>query len=400
MLFIWIVLGTGLLACASNAPNLTPEHAYISPTFESANQIPNPNLVAERATVKIEIATIEGEYISNGVIVGDGHFVITYAPGIFDTSSRVVVTHVGSEVVTAGSIIYIDEIFGLALIRVTDDLGIPVEISQNMPNLGEGLIIGDFLTIREESLAVTRRSTVAGFEFEGLVIRFDGIVGSGSVGGPALNSNGELVGIVTHGLGEGESGSLFSTESFKNGLAENLVKYNETVTANASRYELDLIGIPAHVTKPSDWHILSGFGYFDIRAPGPSGNAENPPFSEYKVTGIINIDSSDGETSEEILERAVAEFGEDFKRVPELVIPVKNGFDKCVLLMTVEEYARTAFERRGYVIPGGWVSDPGVYTGLCTGISKNQRVIIFAESHDVDDIINVDGLLKNIYLVQ
>ena len=118
------------------------------------------------------------------------------------------------------------------------------------------------------------------------------------------------------------------------------------------------------------------------------------------MAGIINADSTDGETSEEVLERLVAEFGEGFKLVPEFVIPDKNGFDKCVLLMTVEEYARTAFERRGYVIPGGWVSDPGVYTGLCTGISKNQRVIIFAESHDVDDIINVDGLLKNIYLVR
>ena len=398
---IWVIVGTALLACSIDTPNLAPKAGDTSQAkSETINKITNPRLLVKESTVKITISTAEDEYINSGVIVGDGHFVVTYAPVAADSSDRVQVTRVGSPLVTDGSIIYVDEIFDLALIHLTDVVGTPVEISQSMPNLGEELIIGDFIPIRGETLTATRYSTVAGFELDGIIIRFDGILGSGNIGGPALNKKGQLVGIVTHGLGEGESGSLFSPETFKYGLAERLVKYNETITADGSRYGLNLIGIPAHVTKPSGWMMLTSFGYFDIRAPKTSGSSENVLSNGYKILGILNADSSVGETPEAVLNRLITEFGEAFERVSGFVIPTQPGFDKCELLMTINEYSRTAFERRGYVIPGGWVSHPGLYTGLCVGIGKGQRVVAFAESLNVDDIVHGDGLFEKIVLAQ
>ena len=398
---IWVIVGTALLACSIDTPNLAPKTGDTSQAkSETINKITDPYLVVKESTVKITISTAKDEYINSGVIVGDGHFVVTYAPVAADSSDRVQVTRVGSPLVTDGSIIYVDEIFDLALIHLTDVVGTPVEISQSMPNLREELIIGDFIPIRGETLTATRYSKVAGFELDGIIIRFDGIVGSGNIGGPALNKKGQLVGIVTHGLGEGESGSLFSPETFKYGLAEKLVKYNETITSDGSRHWLNLIGIPAHVTKPSDWMMLTGFGYFDIRAPKTSGSSENVLSNGYKVLGILNANSPVGETSEAVLNRLITEFGEAFKRVPGSVIPTQPGFDKCELLMTINEYSRTAFERRGYVIPGGWVSHPGLYTGLCVGIGKGQRVVAFAESLNVDDIVHGDGLFEKIVLAQ
>ena len=398
---IGVIVGAALLACSTDTPNLAPKTGdTFQAKSETINKITNPYLVVKESTVKITISTAKDEYINSGVIVGDGHFVVTYAPVAADSSDRVQVTRVGSTLVTDGSIIYVDEIFDLALIHLTDVVGTPVEISQSMPNLGEELIIGDFIPIRGETLTATRYSKVAGFELDGIIIRFDGIVGSGNIGGPALNKKGQLVGIVTHGLGEGESGALFSPEAFKYGLAEKLVKYNETITSDGSRHWLNLIGIPAHVTKPSDWMMLTGFGYFDIRAPKTSGSSENVLSNGYKVLGILNADSPVGETSEAVLNRLITEFGEAFERVPGSVIPTQPGFDKCELLMTINEYSRTAFERRGYVIPGGWVSHPGLYTGLCVGIGKGQRVVAFAESLNVDDIVHGDGLFEKIVLAQ
>jgi hypothetical protein len=398
---IGVIIGAALLACSVETPGRSPETSATSQEESKiVDQSINPYLVAEETTVKITISTAEGEYISSGVIVGDGHFVVTYAPVAADTSHEVQVTRVDSNLVTGGSIIYVNEIFDLVLIHLTDVLGPPVEISQSMPELGEGLIIGDLLPFGGEALTATKYSTIAGFEFDGLVIRFAGIAGSGNVGGPALNQKGQLIGIVTHGLREGESGSVFTLETFKYGLAEELVKYNETITADGSRYRLNLIGIPAHVTKPSDWMILAGLGYFDIRSPETIDNNQDVLSNGYKVLGILNADSPAEETGEGVLNRLITEFGEAFEQVAEVDIPNPHGFEKCELLMTINEFSQTAFERRGYVIPEGWVSQPGLYTGFCVGIVKGKKIIAFAESYEVDDIVHGNGLFDKISLEQ
>ena len=183
-----VLMGILVLACSSDTQDLIPKTGDISKDeVEIIDGITNPNSVVEESTVRITISTANDEYINSGVIVGDGQFVVTYAPVTVDSPNRVQVARFGSTLVSKGSIIYVDETFDLALIHLTDELGTPVEISQSMPNLGEGLTIGDFIPIRGEALTATRHSTVAGFELDGLVIRFDGIAGSGNIGGPALN---------------------------------------------------------------------------------------------------------------------------------------------------------------------------------------------------------------------
>ena len=146
--------------------------------------------------------------------------------------------------------------------------------------------------------------------------------------------------------------------------------------------------------------MLTGFGYFDIRAPETSGNSQDVLPNGYKVLGIVKADSSVGGTPGAVLNRLIAEFGGAVERVPESDIPAPYGFDKCELVMTISEYSQTAFERRGHVIPGGWVSHPGLYTGLCVGIGKGQQVVAFAESPNIEDLVDVEGLFKNIALTQ
>ena len=102
---IGLLVGTVLLACASNTPHVSPEIEDTSRSFVTIDEITDPNLTAQESMVKIEIATKEDENISSGVIVGDGHFAVTYLPEVFDDSIQVNVIHVGSNVATSGSII-------------------------------------------------------------------------------------------------------------------------------------------------------------------------------------------------------------------------------------------------------------------------------------------------------
>ena len=91
----------------------------------------DPYSIVQESTVKISYATASGEYLGSGVIVGDGHFVVTNAHVVYDALGDVEVAHhqeVGPRVVTDGSIIYIDEYVDLALIHVADSLGPPVTV--------------------------------------------------------------------------------------------------------------------------------------------------------------------------------------------------------------------------------------------------------------------------------
>jgi len=241
--------------------------------------------------------------------------------------------------------------------------------------------------------------TVAGFDSDGLIIKFDGEIGRGNSGGPALNTKGQLVGIVTYGTSDetgGNLGMMFSTRAFYYGLAEELVRYNETSSVTGTRYGLQAIGIPAYVSKPSEWRLLAGLNYLHIAAPDSSISSEDQLTDDYKVVGIFVANSFSGESTETILNRLITEFGESFQRIPEPAIPTPLGFDECELIKTVKEYSETSFTRRGFVFPGGWFSHAGLYTAFCVGISNGQKLITFAESPDINDIVHENGLLSKI----
>ena len=367
--------------------------------------VSDPYSVVQESTVKISYSTAAGEYHGSGVIVGDGYFVVTNAHVVSDALGDVEVAHyqeVGPRVVTYGSIIYVDEFVDLALIRLTAPLGPPVNVSFGTPELGEDLVIGGFPAMGGETLtAIT--GTVAGFDSDGLTIKFDGEIGQGNSGGPALNTKGQLVGIVTYAMSDesaGNLGMMFSTEAFYYGLAEELVKYTEISSATGTRYGLKAIGIPAYVTKPSEWSLMAGLNYFHIAAPDSSTNSEGQLTDGYKAVGIFVANSFPGESPEAILNRLVTEFGESFQRIPEPAIFTPLGIDECELLKTVNEYSETAFTRRGYVFPGSWFSHAGLYTAFCVGTSNGQKLITFAESPDKNDILHESGLLSKISLTQ
>ena len=361
----------------------------------------DPYSIVQESTVKISYSTAGGEYTGSGVIVGDGHFIVTNAHVVYGALGDVEVAHyqeVGPRVVTDGSIIYIDEYVDLALIHVTDSLGPPVNVSFGTPKLGEDLVIGGFPAIGGETLTATRGS-VAGFQSDGLIIKFDGEIGHGNSGGPALNKKGQLVGIVTSVASEASAGNLgmmLSTRAFYYGLAEELLKYNETSSATGTIYGLKTIGIPAHVTKPPRWSLVAGLNYFHIASPDATVSPLGQLTDDYEAVGMFVANSFPGESPEAIINRLVTEFGESFQRISEPAIPTSLGFDECGLLKTVNEFSETPFTRRGYVYPGAWFSHSGLYSAFCVVISNGQKFIAFAESPDIYDIVHENGLLSKI----
>jgi len=368
---------------------------------EPTPDIIDPYSAIQESTVKISYLTAYGEVWGSGVIVGDGNFVVTNAHVVNDASGDVDVTHyqeVGPRTVTNGSIIYIDDFFDLALIRLADPLGSPVNASFGTPKLGEALVIGGFPAIGGETFTATS-GTVAGFELDGAIIKFDGEIGEGNSGGPALNTKGQLVGIVTYSSadeGGGNLGMMFSNDTFSYGLVNELLRYNETSSPSGTQYGLKVIGIPAYVSKPADWTLHAHLNYAHIAAPNTSMNSDNSLAEDYKVVGILMANSLPGESSGSILNRLITEFGDSFQVIDEPSIPTPSGFEECQLTKTVQEYSETAFTRRGYVHAAGWFSHRGLYTAFCVGTSEEKNLIIFAESPDLDDIVHENGLLSKI----
>lgn len=361
----------------------------------------DPYLIVQESTVKISYPTAFGEVWGSGVVVGDGNFVVTNAHVVEDTSGDVEVAHyqeVGPRTVTDGSIIYTDEFFDLALIRLADPLGKPVNPSFGTPKLGEELVIGGFPFIGGETLTATS-GTVAGFELDGAIIKFDGEIGEGNSGGPALNTKGQLVGIVTYSSADeagGNLGMMFSNDTFFYGLVNELLGYNETSIPSGTRYGLKVIGIPAYVSKPADWTLHAHLNYVHISAPNTSMNPDGSLTDDYKSVGVLMPNSLPGESSDTILNRLVTEFGDSLQVIDEPSITTPLGFEECKLLKTVKEFSETAFGRRGYVHAGGWFSHRGLYTAFCVGTSGEKNLIIFAESSDVNDIADENGLLSKI----
>jgi len=384
----------------TNDPSaITPE-----PTVDPAPRTNDPYSVVQKSTVKVSYSTGAGEHYGSGVVVGDGQFVVTNAHVVYDALGGVEVAHypeVGPRVVTDGSIIYVDEFVDLALIRLRDPLGPPVTASFGTPKLGEDLVIGGFPSIGGETLTATA-GTVAGFQQDGLIIKFDGEIGRGNSGGPVLNTKGQLVGIVTYGRSDesaGNLGMMFSTEAFYYGLAEELLRFDETSSITGERYGLKAIGIPAYVDKPSEWILTVGLNYLDM-APASNTYSGSQLTDDYKVVGVFVANSLPGESSAATLNRLLTEFGESFERIPEPALYTPSGFDKCELIKALKEYSEPSFTRRGYVFPSGWFSHLGLYTVFCVGTSDGQKLIAYAESADKDDFLHESWLLSKISLAR
>ena len=139
----------------------------------------DPYQVIQQSVVKIISNTRRGNSQGSGVVVGRGDHVITNAHVIDSAIGNIRVSfhpEGGPPVATNGQVVFSGEDIDLALIKLDSPLGEPIEVSRSLPSLGETLILGGFPEIGGETLTATK-GTVAGFDYDGAVIKFDGAIG-------------------------------------------------------------------------------------------------------------------------------------------------------------------------------------------------------------------------------
>ena len=343
----------------------------------------NPYHVIQQSVVKIISRTSQGASQGSGVMVGRGDHVITNAHVIDGAIGTIEVSfhpESGPPVLTKGQVLFIDEHVDLALIKVENPVGEPIEVSRGLPALGDTLVLGGFPKIGGETLTATR-GTVAGFDSNGAVIKFDGQLGHGNSGGPAVNTEGKMVGIATMTSSEpsgGQLGLLLSITALGHKVVRALLEDSQLEMQGSDfRYLLQVVGIPADATVPEGWDIVVNFGYFDMRAPGTATDVLD---KDYRVVGIFTRDLVVGESAEEILDRIVAESEGGFDIVPDSQIDLPEGFSGCVLLYSDSRFEMSNFGARGSVIGNGWVSVAGLHTRFCVAQTATKTVIGYVES--------------------
>ncbi|MCH8282593.1 MAG: trypsin-like peptidase domain-containing protein [Chloroflexi bacterium] len=343
----------------------------------------DPYHVIQQSVVKIISNTRQGTSQGSGVVIGHGDHVITNAHVVEGAIGNIRVSfhpESGPSVATNGQVVFSSENIDLALIKVESPLGEPIEVSRSLPSLGDTLILGGFPGIGGETLTATR-GTVAGFDFNGAVIKFDGQIGHGSSGGAAVNEDGKLVGIATASSGEpsgGNLGLLLSITVVGHTLVRALLEDSQDDTqGNGSRYLLQIVGVPAVATVPDGWDIVANFGYFDMRAPGTGSDVLS---KDYHVVGIFTPDLATDESPEDILDRIVAESEGGFEIVPDSQIEPPDGFSQCTLLYSDKRFEMSSFKARGSVIGNGWVTVAGLHTRFCVGLTATKTVIGYVES--------------------
>ena len=343
----------------------------------------NPYHAIQQSVVKIISRTSQGASQGSGVMVGRGDHVITNAHVIDGAIGTIEVSfhpESGPPVVTKGQVLFIDEHVDLALIKVENPVGEPIEVSRGLPALGDTLVLGGFPKIGGETLTATR-GTVAGFDSNGAVIKFDGQLGHGNSGGPAVNTEGKMVGIATMTSSEpsgGQLGLLLSITALGHKVVRALLEDSQLEMQGSDfRYLLQVVGIPADATVPEGWDIVVNFGYFDMRAPGTATDVLD---KDYRVVGIFTRDLVVGESAEEILDRIVAESEGGFDIVPDSQINLPEGFSGCVLLYSDSRFEMSNYGARGSVIGNGWVSVAGLHTRFCVGQTATKTVIGYVES--------------------
>ena len=343
----------------------------------------DPYHVIQQSVVKIISNTGQGISQGSGVVIGHGDYVITNAHVIDGAIGSIRVSfhpESGPPVETNGHVVFSSKNIDLALIKVESPVGEPIEVSRSLPSLGDTLILGGFPGIGGETLTATK-GTVAGFDSDGAVIKFDGQIGRGSSGGAAVNEEGKLVGIATASSGDpsgGNLGLLLSLSMVGHTLVRALLEDSRADTkGSGSRYLLQIVGVPAVATVPEGWDIVAIFGYFDMRAPGTASGVLN---KDYRVVGIFTRDLAPDESPQDILDRIVTESEGGFEVVPDSQIEPPDGFSQCALLYSDKRFEMSSFKARGSVIGSGWISVAGLHTRFCVGRTATMTVIGYVES--------------------
>jgi hypothetical protein len=339
--------------------------------------------------------------VGSGVVLGDSYHVVTNQHVVDGASGAVIeVSHAlegEARRVTRASVVYEDAAWDLALLRLEDSLGSPIEVARKLPSIGDPLVIGGFPGVGGNTLTVTT-GTVAGFELGDLVIKVDAAVFPGNSGGAALDANGRLVGIPTSlaiagGVG---LGFLVSVDLLAGDFTRALLnELNSPEPTGDTSYAISVLGVPAAVTVPEEWDIVTGMGYLDARRPGSNPRAVD---SNYQLFGIFAIDLLPSETGRDALDRLIKESSGAFELVNRDDIALPSGFTDTILVKAAQRVDLSDFETRTSIL-GAWFADSGLITRFVTGKANGQAVIAFIESPALDASRDADELLTRIRLL-
>ena len=380
-------------------PTPSPTATQASPPTptEMTADPPNPYAAAAASVVRIETSSARG----SGVMLGDSYHVVTnrhVIDGASDAELEVAHAFEGETPrVTRASVVYESANWDLALLRLNDSLGPPIKVARKLPSIGDSLVIGGFPGVGGDTLTVTT-GTVAGFELGGLFIKVDAAIFPGNSGGAALDSNGRLVGIPTviaTDMG-GALGFLISADLLQGDFTRALL--NDLMSAEPmgdTSYVLSVLGVPAVVTVPEGWDIVSKMGYLDARQPGSDPRAVG---SAYRTFGIFAIDLLQAETGNDLLSRLIEESSGAFELVNRNDIGLPSGFTDTILVKATERVDLSDFETRTSVL-GSWIADSGLITRFVAGKANGQVVIAFIESSDLDTSRDADELLTRVRLL-
>jgi len=357
----------------------------------------NPYAAAAASVVRIETSLMSG----SGVILGDSYHVVTNQHVIDRASNaEIVVSYVPegeSPQVTRAWVVWEDADRDLALLRLDDSLGSPIEVARKLPSIGDALVIGGFPGVGGDTLTVTT-GTVAGFELDDLYIKVDAAIFTGNSGGAALDSNGRLVGIPTSVNTDvgGALGFLINARYLQGDFTKALLDelHSPEPTGDAP-YSLSVLGVPAVITVPEGWDIFSTMGYLHAEQPGSDPYAVD---SSYQIFGIFAIDLLPSETGTGVLNRLVEESSGAFELVSRNDLDLHSGFSDTILVKATQRVDLSSFETRTSVL-GSWIADSGLITRFVTGKVNGQAVIAFIESPALDSSRYADELLTRIRLL-
>jgi hypothetical protein len=157
------------------------------------------------------VVSLQGKAVGSGsgVIVGDRRHVITnfHVVAAGDSYTVILAPPGTARVLTEGVVTDYDESRDLALLKLKDELGSVVQLSDNPPLLGSAITIAGYPGVGGDTLTVTK-GAISGFfdKDDGLGdawIKTDATINHGNSGGAALDNGGRLVGLPTFVIRDG-----------------------------------------------------------------------------------------------------------------------------------------------------------------------------------------------------
>ena len=206
----FVVAASVIAASCSNSPgdSSTPTTEATSTTVGSTAELVER---VSSSVVRLDVTACDGEYVGAGFLIDETH-IVTVAHNVVGAES--VIAELGDEV-GIPQLIGVDEERDIALLRSDIPMGsVYLDLEGGESAVGDDLFVFGFPLGLD--LTVTRGIlSNANVELEGepllRSLQIDAAASPGNSGGPVVNGEGELVGILRSGM-EGYEGLNFATK--------------------------------------------------------------------------------------------------------------------------------------------------------------------------------------------